>query len=82
MFGGLISYSCNAVLLTFSFFKSRTSIYKTSKSRAPLIEDDTKPKAWPAWPFLAFLTGPRGTSFETQGSKESADAISFTSSTV
>lgn len=39
------------------------------------MKTDTRPKAWPAWPSLAFLIG---TPFEPQGSQESADAIAFT----
>ena len=42
---------------------------------------DMRPKAWPAWPFLAFLIGPWGTSFAPQGSQESAAAVAFAPST-
>lgn len=42
---------------------------------------DMRPKAWPAWPFLAFLIGPWGTYFAPQGSQESAAAVAFAPST-
>lgn len=84
MFGGLIFSASNAVLVNFFFFFLKAAeLQHTIKVKAGLLwlKMDMRPKAWPAWPFLAFLIGPWGTSFAPQGSQESAAAVAFAPST-
>lgn len=76
MFGYLIFYSSNVLFTLFFFFFKAAEFQYIKQVKAGLLwlKMDTRPKT-----LLAFLAGPRGTSFEPQGSKESAEAIAFTS---